>query len=235
MSGNKARALENGFDDKNTTHKVLLNDYFWKSKFFAHLNSYVSKKTLEETFNNERSYYFHSEGFTPTHFNSYAKLKDEMHILATSKNAKGQEFVAMVEHKKYPIYMTQFHPEKTQFEKRSAYKNLDRSPGTIQTMSSFAFKLTELARPRSAIYQNIPEFIQKNFPYYNHAINSPVQSFERIYIFQNYFNVTSDVNHTQKRARMMRMLSTYKKTANSIKKDANLIKTAKKLKKRRLM
>jgi len=216
FSGNKPRSLQDGFDDKNAVHTVELNESFWKSKFFGQLD--IPKKTLKDTFGHPRSYYFHGEGITPEHFKSFKQLNESLKILGTSKNASGKEFVSIVESIKYPIYMTQFHPEKTQFEKRIIYKNLDRSHSTISTMSSFAFKLVDNVRQYSKSITETPDFIQSFFPYYHQAINSPVKSFERIYVFKNYFKLTPDAEPPKpKRVRMMRMLSSYKNTLNMIK------------------
>lgn len=37
-------------------------------------------------------------------------------LLATAKNDAGDEFVAVLEAKEFPIYAVQFHPEKNIFE-----------------------------------------------------------------------------------------------------------------------
>jgi len=87
------------------------------------------------------------------------------------------------------MFFVQFHPEKHQFEKRKSYKDLDRSYDTIKLMTSFIFKVVNDVRQYSTKYEDIPMFVQSFFPYYKVPIWSPVQSFERIYIFKNYFSL----------------------------------------------
>jgi len=112
--------------------------------------------------------------------------------LGTSKNDAGREFIAIAESKKYPIFFVQFHPEKHQFEKRRAYSPMDRSQDTIQVMTAFIFKMVESVRKYSKDYDNIPQLVQSYFPYYKSPIWSPVMSFERIYMFKNYFNIPEE-------------------------------------------
>jgi gamma-glutamyl hydrolase len=42
-------------------------------------------------------------------------IADEWHILSVN-SYKGSEFISSVEHRKYPFYGVQFHPEKNAFE-----------------------------------------------------------------------------------------------------------------------
>jgi gamma-glutamyl hydrolase len=58
----------------------------------------------------------HSFGVTPQAYASNPKLSSFFSVLATNYDRKGKEFVSLVEGKKYPVYATQFHPEKNNFE-----------------------------------------------------------------------------------------------------------------------
>jgi hypothetical protein len=44
-----------------------------------------------------------------------ANITDEWHVLSVNTHA-GIEFISSVEHKEYPFYGVQFHPEKNAFE-----------------------------------------------------------------------------------------------------------------------
>jgi anthranilate/para-aminobenzoate synthase component II len=44
-----------------------------------------------------------------------AGVEDQWHILSVNKH-NGSEFISSFEHKKYPFYGVQFHPEKNAFE-----------------------------------------------------------------------------------------------------------------------
>merc|ERR1712160_147218 len=171
-------------------HEVSIKPTFWKSKFFGNLD--INKKTIKKVFGSPISYYFHSEGISVEHFNKFSGLKNDVNIWGTSKNDAGKEFIAILEAKKYPIFFVQFHPEKHQFEKRKSYKDLDRSYDTIKLMTSFIFKVVNDVRQYATKYEEIPMFVQSFFPYYKVPIWSPVQSFERIYIFKNYFTLPGE-------------------------------------------
>lgn len=155
----------------------------------------VSKSDLKAVFADPIAYYYHSEGVDTAHFRKMAGM-DKVSLLGVSKNDKGREFTAILESKEYPMWFTQFHPEKHQFEKRDSYKPMDRSERTIRVMTSFVFKLVELARKHAKTFDKIPQSIQSYFPYYKTPIWSPSKAFERIYMFKNYFGLPDLQPHT---------------------------------------
>ncbi|CAI5986496.1 unnamed protein product [Closterium sp. NIES-64] len=56
------------------------------------------------------------DGTTVGRFLSNKRLKEFFHILTTSVDRNGTEYVTTIEARDYPIYGTQWHPEKTAFE-----------------------------------------------------------------------------------------------------------------------
>ncbi|CAI5978516.1 unnamed protein product [Closterium sp. NIES-65] len=58
----------------------------------------------------------HEDGTTVGRFLSNKRLKEFFHILTTSVDRNGTEYVTTIEARDYPIYGTQWHPEKTAFE-----------------------------------------------------------------------------------------------------------------------
>lgn len=162
---------------------------------------------IKKTFASPTAYYYHDKGVTAKHITQSPLLRKSLRVLATSKNAAGREFVAILESKKYPIYMAQFHPEKHQFEKRITYKDLDRSEPAIKLMSSFIFRLVDDVRKYSKTIEDIPAEIQSYFSFYNNPVMSPVKSFERIYVFKNFFTTDNEEAHKPK---MMRLLNDIK-------------------------
>jgi gamma-glutamyl hydrolase len=136
-AGLKGTTLQDGFDDKAKYHPVILRDVYWKSNFFGTLNEVVPKETQEAVYSKPIAYYYHSEGISVEHMKKFGELNSSVRVLATSRNDKGKEFVAIAESTKYPFWFTQFHPEKHQFEKRRSYSTMDRSPKTIQLMSGY--------------------------------------------------------------------------------------------------
>ncbi|GJP61329.1 hypothetical protein CLOP_g18500, partial [Closterium sp. NIES-67] len=58
----------------------------------------------------------HEDGTTVERFLSNDHLREFFHILTTSIDRNGTEYVTTIEARNYPIYGTQWHPEKTAFE-----------------------------------------------------------------------------------------------------------------------
>jgi GMP synthase-like glutamine amidotransferase len=54
----------------------------------------------------------HSDGVLPSAYDQFPQLEEAFHIIGVSYDLQGIEYIASVEHKKYPIYGVQFHPEK---------------------------------------------------------------------------------------------------------------------------
>jgi GMP synthase-like glutamine amidotransferase len=52
-----------------------------------------------------------------------AGLDRDWEVTATSKDKNGLEFVASFEHRQYPIYGVQFHPEKNAYEWKVSTNN----------------------------------------------------------------------------------------------------------------
>ncbi|CAI7851414.1 unnamed protein product [Closterium sp. NIES-53] len=58
----------------------------------------------------------HEDGTTVKRFLSSRRLREFFRILTTSVDRNGTEYVTTIEARNYPIYGTQWHPEKTAFE-----------------------------------------------------------------------------------------------------------------------
>lgn len=209
FGGNTGKVLQDGFDDKARYHEVTLKPAFWASDFFGKLS--VSKQMIKEVFDRPIAYYYHSEGLGTAHYKELG-LSKHLTMIGHSTSDSKKEFVAMLEAKSYPMYFVQFHPEKHQFEKRESYKPMDRSQTTIKVMSSFIFKLVELARKNAKPLDQVPSAIQSFFPYYKQPIWSPSKAFERIYMFKNYYGLPKE---KPAKTKLMRLLTTLRKNVGS--------------------
>ena len=58
----------------------------------------------------------HHYGVWTDHFEGTSGLTDNFNILSTNKDRAGKEFVSTIEHPKFPIFGSQWHPEKNTFE-----------------------------------------------------------------------------------------------------------------------
>ena len=98
---NNHEILNCNLDDLHKNHTIALNEEGYKnSKFWSKT---YTRAEVDNVFNREIVYYTHNCGFTPEDFNKHKTLSKDYHVIGTSKNSKGVEFLASVEHKKYPI------------------------------------------------------------------------------------------------------------------------------------
>jgi gamma-glutamyl hydrolase len=82
------------------------------SKLFSDASNEIFEILSQEnvTMNN------HHYGIYPDHFYSTETLSSFYDVLSLNQDRQGIEFVSTMEAKKYPIYATQWHPEKNTFE-----------------------------------------------------------------------------------------------------------------------
>ena len=82
------------------------------SKLFSHASSEIVNILAKQnvTMNN------HHYGIYPDHFTSTPALSGFYNMLSTNQDRQGVEFVSMIEAFKYPIFGSQWHPEKNNFE-----------------------------------------------------------------------------------------------------------------------
>ena len=105
---NSTSVLDVGFDSEDLTLALELTGAASDSKFFKAMPDNLKKIVTTEkvTYNN------HECGITPEHFANNAKLTAFYNVLSTNKDKKGVAFVSTMEAKNYPIFGTQWHPEK---------------------------------------------------------------------------------------------------------------------------
>jgi gamma-glutamyl hydrolase len=87
---------------------IRITEAGWKSKMFGGFSQKYLKylETQPSTAQN------HDFGISPADFEGCADLRRFYDILATAIDEKGQEYVAAIEGKYYPIYGVQWHPER---------------------------------------------------------------------------------------------------------------------------
>ena len=89
-----------------------------KSKYFKSMDSNL----LYEVQKLNITYNHHSRGISRDMFKKYKELDEAFKVTSVSFDTKGVEYVATMEHKKYPFYGTQYHPEKNTFIWKSDLK-----------------------------------------------------------------------------------------------------------------
>lgn len=102
--------LSGKFDSYNVANNVTLVSDLSKSKMFQSMPQHLINaiRTENITFNS------HHDGIIPETYAKYDSLKDYQ-LIGVAYDNKGVEYVSIVEHKKYPIFGHQYHPEKTIF------------------------------------------------------------------------------------------------------------------------
>jgi imidazoleglycerol phosphate synthase glutamine amidotransferase subunit HisH len=184
LDENDPNAMSLGINDINTEHPLDLTPAYWQSAFFKGLP--ISPALAKKVYKKKVFYYYHHEGLTFEHYQK-ENLEKEFNLLATSTAANGKRFVALMEGKDMPIYLTQFHPEKNQFEKIDHLNNLDRSSSTLRLMSSYMWRFIGLIKEQSKVPTpvQIPQNIHKYLSNEITPRNSPVKSYAKIYLLKN--------------------------------------------------
>jgi len=119
-----------------------------------------------------------------------AVATSDYRVLGTSLDMSGTEYIAIVENIRYPIYATQFHPEKVMFEWNEKYN--DYLPKTIEAVvanSYFAqFFIDETRKGPGHLTDSDQEWVDKHViynyePVYQGYDNERDTIFEQLYIF----------------------------------------------------
>ncbi|PSC69860.1 gamma-glutamyl hydrolase [Micractinium conductrix] len=116
----------------------------------------------------------HMFGLPPAHYDTWPALRQNFHMLTTSKDRNGVEYVSTAEHKSYPFFATQWHPEKPPFE--FGMKEIPHTLDAILVSQHLANTFVETARKSS------------------HRPESPEQELElMIYNWKPYFTLKDSV------------------------------------------
>ena len=123
----------------------------------------------------------HAYGVSPDAFTKY--LSNNLTALTTSVDRKGKTFISAMEGKQWPIFGSQFHPEKPMFEWYVG-EGIDHSTASVAANLYFARFLGNLARSSNSRAMSEESFAQLGIynyrPVYSEAV---MTSFEQIYAF----------------------------------------------------
>lgn len=87
----------------------------------------------------------HHDGVPPDFFDSNPALRGYYTLLASNVDRKGRAFGSAFEARRYPIYATQFHPERPQFEWAPG-RGIAHSAAAVDAMAQLAVFFVEQAR-----------------------------------------------------------------------------------------
>jgi hypothetical protein len=80
---------------------------------------------------------FHHWCLTKENFTKY-EMEKNWDLLATGNDTDGLEFIALMESKVYPIWLSQFHPEKNAFEWTNKYPTIPHFASAVKSAFFFA-------------------------------------------------------------------------------------------------
>ncbi|KAL4858871.1 Gamma-glutamyl hydrolase A [Chlorella vulgaris] len=103
-------------DTDSVAHPYTLDftDAAASSTMFGGLSEDLIDKLGDDKYN--ISMENHMFGLPPDHYDKWPRLREQFNLVSTSKDRNGVEYVSSAEHKHYPFFATQWHPEKPPFE-----------------------------------------------------------------------------------------------------------------------
>jgi len=173
--------LDGGYDSENISLPLNFTSAAATSRMLADAGGlYNILATEPVTMNN------HQYGLTPTHFNNNAALTSFFSLLSTNNDRQGHPFISMIEAYKVPVYGSQWHPEKNQFEFGEAngapYEAINHDWHAIQVGQYFANFFVNEARKSTHKYPN------QNAEQAALIYNYPVTKTGPEYVETYYFN-----------------------------------------------
>eukprot|EP00003_Mantamonas_plastica_P024915 TRINITY_DN4762_c0_g1_i1.p1 TRINITY_DN4762_c0_g1~~TRINITY_DN4762_c0_g1_i1.p1 ORF type:complete len:378 (+),score=134.15 TRINITY_DN4762_c0_g1_i1:129-1136(+) len=170
-----------GFDSENITLPLDFTSDPSKSRMFGFAGQEIVKILGSQpvTMNN------HHSGVTPERFNSDPHLSSFFNLLSTNKDREGKEFVSSIEGKEFPIYGTQWHPEKPLFEWNPNEVINHSFDSVVANRFTNTFFVNE-ARKNTHHFANKQEEYDALIYNYNPVYTEKLDpSFEQSYFFKN--------------------------------------------------
>lgn len=129
----KAKIVE-PFDAENYAINLGFTAPAWDSRLFRSMSDELFTEVASPlgrlAFNN------HGLGIQPDSFRNNTLLREHMNVLSVDLDRNGKPFVSTVEGKTWPLYGTQWHPEKAPWEWNPAWR-IERNDLAIQLSNYF--------------------------------------------------------------------------------------------------
>ncbi|PIK56471.1 putative gamma-glutamyl hydrolase-like isoform X3 [Apostichopus japonicus] len=127
----------------------------------------------------------HRKGVTTTTFNQNHKLNSFYQDLSTNKDKNGQEFISSMEAYEYPIYGTQWHPEKNPFEwNMHSEKNIPHSGDAVKVSQYMAEFIVSEARKSNHSFSSQEEEQKALIYNYQPFYTGDIYIMEQCYVFK---------------------------------------------------
>lgn len=158
----------------HTSNLTYVNN---QSRLFENLPESLKDFTEKES----SVFLWHNYGKAYENFLSEPGLNDNFHVNTITKDVNGKVFVSSIEHKKFPIFGTQFHPEVTifQFGKVIRANRNQKNMFFSQYLTNF---INKQARKNLHRFENQQE--EKTKLIYNYTPEKYLDTFyEQAYVF----------------------------------------------------
>lgn len=163
---------------------LAFKDDFRKSRLFADAPNYVVDILSSEPVTAN----FHQFCVTEANMTAYG-LDDDWRVMSVDRDWNGMEFISTIEHKRYPFYGIQFHPEKNIYE-WIANKNISHTANAIQAAQYFGDFFIHETRKNDHRFTSdttLDKHVIYNYPTTFTGLKK--SSFEQCYMFSGSYKV----------------------------------------------
>ena len=177
-SGNDKNVESCGWHDGFNKHSVNLLPDFNKSKLWNQIDHALA----QYVFSSGELHFSHACSVTTDTAKNHPKLKGK--LLVTGKafaNRVGKEFMAMAEYKDYPIFLTQFHVEKTQFERIRPNAHISRDPKIVEFSFQMMMAIIGPTRQYALPLDELDSVVRSFLLIHHHTEKSYWDLFEEVY------------------------------------------------------
>lgn len=177
-------------DAYNYSIPLMFTSLYKTSKLFSHAPQQITDilQNQNVTMNN------HHYGIFPSHFEKTESLVTFFNVLSTNYDRKGVEFVSTIESKAYPIFGSQWHPEKNNFE----FGETDGIPNEAIDHSKDAIVVSQytanffVEQTRHSTHSFTSPDAESAALIYNYSPSYTTGSFVQEYFFKNNFSPLSE-------------------------------------------
>lgn len=148
------------FDARSSLLKVHKGKDYAKTKFWNNLN----KELRDRVWGNSKIYFFNACGLSLENFDK--TLTETAYLTSFAYDKNGRAFVTSMEHKTLPIYATQWHPEKNQFEKLGFFDWVPKDAQNLRMMRDMAFVMVDKVRDQAKALNDVDPLVRQYFSLY---------------------------------------------------------------------
>lgn len=176
--GNDKNVESCGWHDGFNKHSVdLLPDYN-KSKLWSQIDPALA----QYVFSSGELHFSHACSVTVDTALTHPKLQGKLLVTGRAyANRVGRNFMAMAEYRDYPIFLTQFHVEKTQFERIRPNSHISRDPKIVEFSFQMMMAIIGPTRKYALPLDELDSVVRSYLLIHHHSEKSYWDLFEEVY------------------------------------------------------